>query len=108
MNILKLNKSRVSNVYLFATKSSRLSPKIRNSAVRISMVLFLVLCCARVVLPQAQMSAGDIKGTVTDATNAILPSATVTVTNTDTGVERQTTTDAMGTYRFLILPPGTY
>src|SRR4051794_24484115 len=60
------------------------------------------------LLVQAQMSSGDLKGTVTDSTSAVLPGVTVTVTNTETGVERRTTTDAIGTYRFLVLPPATY
>lgn len=59
-------------------------------------------------LAQAQMSSGDLKGTVTDPTNAVVPGAAVTATNAETGVERRTTTDALGVYRFLVLPPATY
>jgi outer membrane receptor protein involved in Fe transport len=60
------------------------------------------------MLVQAQMSSGDLKGTVTDPTGAVLPGATVTVMNTETGIERRTMTDAVGDYRFLVLAPGTY
>ena len=37
-----------------------------------------------------------------------LPGATVTVTNIETGVERQVTTDAVGDFHFFVLPPGSY
>ncbi len=54
------------------------------------------------------MSTGDIKGTVTDSSGAIVPGATVTVTNVETGVSRTATTPALGEYRVLVLPPGSY
>src|SRR5262245_28453674 len=54
------------------------------------------------------MSSGDLKGTITDSTNAVVVGAAVTVVNIDTGVERRTTSDGMGAYRFLVLPSGTY
>src|SRR3954468_13950214 len=57
---------------------------------------------------QSQISAGDIKGTVTDSTGGVLPAATVTVTNIDTGVERTAATDAAGNFRFFLLSPGDY
>src|SRR5437667_2790167 len=66
------------------------------------------LLIGRAAFPQAEMSAGDIKGTVTDPTGAVVPSASVTATNVDTGVSRSTTTRPLGDYRFLVLPPGSY
>ena len=48
-----------------------------------------------------------LTGTVTDATGAILPGATVTVASEALiGGTRSTTTDANGVYRFPALPPG--
>ena len=57
---------------------------------------------------QSQISAGDIKGTVTDSTGGVLPAAMVTVTNIDTGVQRTDETDSTGNFRFFLLPPGDY
>src|SRR5215831_1582760 len=57
---------------------------------------------------QSQTSSGDIKGTVTDSTGAVLPGATVTVTNIDTGIERSATSDNIGNFRFFLLPPADY
>jgi len=56
----------------------------------------------------AQDATGRIAGTVSDASGGIVPNATVTVTNTGTGVARQTTTDKQGYYQVLELPIGRY
>jgi hypothetical protein len=49
-----------------------------------------------------------IFGTVTDSSGAILPSAAVTVTQTETGLARQARTDAAGAFTLPGLPNGTY
>jgi Carboxypeptidase regulatory-like domain len=51
---------------------------------------------------------GALTGRVTDATGAVVPGVTVTLTSTDTNQTRSTTTDENGSYRFSLLPPGTY
>ncbi|GAA3763839.1 carboxypeptidase-like regulatory domain-containing protein [Terriglobus aquaticus] len=43
-------------------------------------------------------NAGDIRGTATDASGALLPDVTVTVTNTGTGVSKTLTTNKDGLY----------
>ena len=53
-------------------------------------------------------STASIQGTVTDATGASVPNATVTVRNQNTGEERTTQTDAAGSYLVPALPVGTY
>ena len=52
--------------------------------------------------------SGDVTGTVTDATGASIPGATVTLTNASTNAAQTVTTNADGTYRFAFVPPGTY
>jgi hypothetical protein len=56
----------------------------------------------------AQVLYGSIVGTLTDETGATIPRATVTVTNTSTGLSRQTTTDDVGYYSIPNLLEGTY
>ena len=51
---------------------------------------------------------GSVSGTVQDATGAVIPGATVTITNTAQGVQTKATTDAKGSYTFPSLPVGTY
>ena len=55
----------------------------------------------------AQTSA-SMTGVVEDASGAVLPKASVTATNTQTGVARSTTANQDGRYSFPDLAPGTY
>jgi hypothetical protein len=56
----------------------------------------------------AQKITGSISGTVTDASSAAVPGATVTVTNTATNKVYTVTTDAQGGYTVAELPESTY
>lgn len=56
----------------------------------------------------AQQQLGAIQGTIVDQSRAVLPGVTVTVTNLDTGVTRETLTNETGVYRVLSLDPGRY
>jgi hypothetical protein len=51
---------------------------------------------------------GTIVGTVTDSTGAVIPNASITVTNVDTNFERTDTTDDRGDYTVPLLPTGNY
>ncbi len=51
---------------------------------------------------------GAIQGTVTDASGAVVPNASVTLTNSETKKTQSTTGSAEGFYRFSGLPPGRY
>jgi hypothetical protein len=50
----------------------------------------------------------QIAGVVQDATGAAVPSAQVTITNTDTGISRAVASEIDGTYTIPSLPPGPY
>lgn len=65
-------------------------------------VFFLLTASAN-----AQFKA-SVQGTVTDTTGAIVPSATVTLTNKETNKVETTTANDSGFYRFSSLAPGTY
>ncbi|HEV2617241.1 MAG TPA: carboxypeptidase regulatory-like domain-containing protein [Candidatus Acidoferrales bacterium] len=57
----------------------------------------------------AQQMLGGISGTVKDSSGAVVPNATVTITNTDRNeVVRTVTTDANGGYTAPLLPLGHY
>lgn len=68
------------------------------------LLLFLLLGPAAVF---AQFN-NAIQGLVTDSTGAAVPSAAITVTQTETGIVRNATTTADGYYRVLSLGPGVY
>ncbi len=62
-----------------------------------------------VPLPAAgQALYGSITGTVSDPQGAPIPGATVTTTNTGTGLQLTAVTDHDGNYTFRNLPPGIY
>ena len=65
----------------------------------------LTLVCAVSLL--AQVSA-VLSGTITDQSGAVVPSATVTATNTETGAVRDTVADGVGHYQISSLPVGQY
>jgi hypothetical protein len=56
----------------------------------------------------AAQSTGSVTGTVTDSSGAVIPGATVTATNTQTGVATTTVSQSDGKFLFGSLPPGTY
>ena len=56
----------------------------------------------------AQVTTGEITGTVTDSANAVISGATVTATNSATNTQRTATTSGAGVYNLTALPPGTY
>ena len=56
---------------------------------------------------QAQ-AVGTIVGVVKDASGGVVPGALITVTNTQTGFKRETTSNATGNYTVPALPPGRY
>src|ERR1700752_5195284 len=51
---------------------------------------------------------GAVVGVLTDSSHAVIPGATVLITNNQTGQARSTTTDASGTYNLSLLPPAVY
>lgn len=53
-------------------------------------------------------NAGEIRGTVTDTSGAIIPGVQVTIANTQTGITSSLTTNASGIYDALSLLPGDY
>jgi outer membrane receptor protein involved in Fe transport len=72
--------------------------------------LFMVgiMCLLSVGTVRAQLVASNLQGTVTDATGAVVAGATVTAISLETGLQRSTTTNSEGFYRFNLLPRGEY
>jgi hypothetical protein len=71
-------------------------------------LLVLVFAALSVMPVLAQQTTGSISGTVTDTTGAVIPAVQVKLTSANTASTSTASTDRNGTYRFLLLPPGTY
>jgi hypothetical protein len=69
---------------------------------------FLFLVCLVLAIPAWAQVNSSVQGRVSDATGAVIPSATVTAVNVETGVSRTTTGSATGDYSITLLPPGDY
>src|SRR6266446_3433913 len=70
--------------------------------------LLCLLVLSRVVGAQSASVSGDIKGTVTDPSGAVVSKATVIAVDTARGLRRFTDSDTSGEYRIQGLSPGNY
>src|SRR5688500_14688131 len=71
-------------------------------------ICFVTLLAAFPVMAAAQRTAAGVSGTVQDATGALVPGATVTARNVETGASRTVVTDAAGRYTLSQLSIGAY
>jgi len=70
----------------------------------VNLSLALLLCTAA----GSQTITASLHGRVADKSGAVLTKATVTATNTETGLSRSTTSDDAGEYKIASLPVGNY
>src|SRR2546422_4337695 len=71
--------------------------------------LFAIVLWASMVLAASAQGVGAIGGTITDSSGAVLPGASVTLSNPGTiGGNQETVADGRGAFQFLRLVPGTY
>src|SRR5947209_6352026 len=82
------------------------SPSRRRAVSRAFCLALCLLLCG--LGANAQTIVGRISGTIKDASGAVVPGSTVTVTNAATNLVRTATTDADGFYTVTNLPVGTY
>jgi hypothetical protein len=85
--------------------------RLRKTRRLTSAVIFLLvipLALPIAPLAMAQSSKGILVGTVTDPTGAVISGASVKITNTATGVVRETVALEDGNFRLDAVDPGTY
>jgi hypothetical protein len=75
---------------------------------RLSVIAILLLATGAASPTFGQSDRGTIRGTVADPNGAVVPNAKVTVTGTETGETRETTTSDEGIYVFPELRAATY
>src|SRR6267154_33447 len=100
-NILPIHPVR--NIFLVAREGGILMQH-RFAMISVSLSLALLLCTAAL----SQSITALLQGRVADKSGAVLTKATVTATNTETGLSRSTTSDDAGEYKIASLPVGNY
>jgi outer membrane receptor protein involved in Fe transport len=75
---------------------------------RILTFLGIILMFVVGAFAQSQATTGNIEGRVIDQNGAIVPNASVTATNQDTGFGKTAASDSEGNFIFVLLPPGKY
>jgi len=59
-------------------------------------------------LTLSQSATSSLHGIITDSKGLVIAGASLTLSNTETGFSRNTTTDGQGSYQFLEVPPSKY
>jgi trimeric autotransporter adhesin len=86
--------------------ASRRSSTRMNSTATILIAVFVTVLGGS--LCRGQVTSGTILGTVTDPTNAAVVGAKITITDTDTSVRSEITSDSKGNFELPYLPNGPY
>lgn len=81
---------------------------LKQFSPRLSYAVVLVVLVAATVPAVAQVVTASIQGRVYDVTGAAISGATLTVTNTATGLSRSTPATPTGDYQISLLPVGEY
>ena len=79
---------------------------MRPASRLVALLLVFLVAFSTALWPQSATTS--LRGTVSDPNGAVLPGATVTLSNPDTGFTQTTKSDAEGVYQFLQVPPANY
>ena len=79
-----------------------------SGGLRCICVLALLLMFSSCPSTSQSRQSGEIRGTVTDTSGALIAGVQVIITNVQTGVAQQLTTDSTGVFEAPFVPPGEY
>ena len=82
--------------------------RFQKSLATIALLALAMLACGAFLFAQNSVSTGNIAGRVEDASGAVIPSANVILTNTNTGLKQVGGSNKDGLFLFSALPIGTY
>ena len=74
----------------------------------VPVMLMLCLAVSASLLRAQTTTTGELGGTVTDPTGAVVTNASIVLTNVATGAKQSTQTNSTGAYHFSLVQPGTY
>ena len=95
------------NTHSYIPSGEERSMTVKKVIIGLLSVLVIALLMTPSLVAQSLVS-GDLTGTVTDPSGAVVPNATVTLKSNSTGATRNTTSTNNGSYRFSLLQPGSY
>src|SRR3984893_12020427 len=75
---------------------------------RISLLLVAIVLTFVIPHSASAQATATLNGVVRDSSGAVIPQATITLHNTDTGTERESLTNDSGLYVFVSVPPAEY
>ncbi|NOT60618.1 MAG: hypothetical protein HOP19_10395, partial [Acidobacteria bacterium] len=81
------------------------SPRSLFRSLFLSSLVFSLLCVSSAL---AQTTNGNLRGTITDQTGAVMPNASITVKHTETGAVRRAASNGEGLFAVDNLAPGVY
>src|ERR1022692_1572330 len=81
---------------------------MRKAWIVIGLAMFLCVVTGGFATAAYAQFSSNLQGVVMDSTGAVIPGATVTLTNIDTGVSQLATTGQQGDFRFVSVAPGPY
>ena len=87
--------------------------KLPSSTIRMALIITSICLMVSATLPriaagQAGTAAAVLNGTVRDPSGAVVPDATITLTNTQTGFKKVTASNSTGNYTIVDISPGSY
>ena len=101
---MSIGSARTTGVTLFVVLSLLEEAENNMNIVRDVLAVFMLSCLSL----SAQQITGNIRGTVTDPSGAVIRGGTVTARQAETGLSRSTASDRNGNYVLLELPVGHY
>jgi Carboxypeptidase regulatory-like domain len=81
---------------------------LTRRALEVALAVFVTIFCVAGLAHAQATNSGDIRGVVTDTSGGVVPAATVTVLNVNTGVTKVLTTNSAGVYDTVSILPGQY
>src|SRR6516225_3189162 len=74
----------------------------------IALLAITLLAFATMPLVAQTITTGDLTGTITDQSGAVVSGANLTLKSSDNGTSQSTTSNQNGIYKFSLLAPGNY
>src|SRR5437764_8169039 len=81
---------------------------VRNVVMFSTLSAGFLLAATGSAAAQAGTAAAALTGTVRDPSGAVLPGASIVLSNTKTGIKQESASNATGNYRIANVTPGTY